>query len=121
MRFLLLEAEDNMADDTTARGWKAARDAQAGVFIDKNRSILAGNSQNFVVADQNGITIKGPVSFVSMSNEVRFGGLFVGQQDFNQMIPSTIVTPQVMRQPVPPINGIVNIVEDVAFFAALLV
>jgi hypothetical protein len=107
--------------DTTARAWKATREAQAGVFIDEKRSLLVGDSQHFVAADRNGVTIKGPVSMVTGSEEIRTGGLFVGMNDFQQMIPSTIVTPKPMKLPIPPISGIANIVQDVAFFAALLV
>jgi len=109
-----------MADNPTARAWKATRESQAGVFIDDQQSILAGNNKNFIVADNRGITINGPVSFVSMSSERRVGGLFIGQSEFRDMIPPTIVTVNPRVIPVPPVTGIVNLVADIAFFSAFL-
>jgi hypothetical protein len=110
-----------MAENTTARAWKATRDSLAGVFIDDQKAILAGSNKNFVVADSKGITIKGPLSLASMSNEQRSGGLFIGQGDFRDMIPATIVTINPRKLPIPPITGIINVVADIAFFAAFLV
>ena len=107
--------------DPTVRAWKVSRNADSGIFIDQERAIVAGDSKHFLVADRNGVTIKGPVNIVAMSNEVRSGGLFLGLGEFVEMIPSTIVTPLPKKIPVLPITGIINVVADVAFFAAFLV
>lgn len=112
-----------MADiqDPTVRAWKVSRGATAGMFINEERAVVAGDSKHFLVADANGITIKGPVNMINMSNEIRTGGLFIGTGEFSEMIPSTIVTPLPTKIPAPPITAIVNILGDVAFFAATLV
>lgn len=112
-----------MADnvDTTARAWRATRDSLAGVVINKDKAILVGSPQSFVAADARGVTIRGPLSIVAMSNEIRTGGLFVSQPEFVQLVPSTLVTPQPSKLPMPPISGIANIIQDVAFFTSLLV
>lgn len=109
-----------MAQDPTVRAWKATRDAEAGIFINKDRALLVGDSKHFIAADRNGVTIKGPQSDVSLSTERREGGLFLGLGEFTEMIPSTIVTPIPAKIPVPPVVGIVNVLADVAFFAAVL-
>lgn len=100
-----------------ARAWKVNRDSESGVFITPDKAVLAGDSKHFLVADRNGVTIKGAVNMVSMSTERRTGGLFLGLGEFMEMIPSTIVTPIPPVIPLPPITGIVNILQDVAFFA----
>lgn len=107
--------------NTTARAWKATRESEAGVFIDDQKAILAGNHKNFVVADNRGVTIKGAVSLASMSSEQRSGGLFLGVGEFMDMIPATIVTINPRKLPIPPITGIANVVSDVAFFMLFLV
>lgn len=107
--------------NSTARAWKATREAEAGVFIDESKAILAGNHKNFVVADSRGITMKGAVSFASMSNEQRSGGLFLGVGEWMDMIPATIVTINPRKLPIPPITGIANVVQDVAFFMLFLI
>lgn len=107
--------------DTTARAWKATRNSKAGVFINEERVVVAGDNTNFIVADNRGITIKGPISFAQMDSERRYGGLFLGPTEFQQMIPSTIVTPGPQKFPMPPISGIGNVLADVAYFSLLLV
>lgn len=102
---------------STARAWKATRDSLAGVFIDEDRAVVAGDNKHFLVADGRGITIKGPIALVSMSNEQRSGGLFVGSGDFAEMIPSTIVSPGPQKFPLPPISGITNLIADIAYFS----
>lgn len=107
--------------DNTARAWKATRNSKSGVFLNETRVVVAGDNNNFIVADDRGITIKGPVSFVQMDSERRYGGLFLGPTEFQQMIPSTIVTPGAQKFPIPPISGIANVLADVAYFSLLLV
>lgn len=106
--------------DPTVRAWKATRDSLSGVFINKDKALLVGDPQHFVAVDSNGITFKGPTSNISMSTERREAGLFLGLGEFTEMIPSTIVTPIPSKIPVPPVTAIANVLQDVAFFAAVL-
>ena len=105
----------------TARAWKATREAESGFFLDIDKVIMAGDNKHFLAADKNGVTIKGQLSIVAMSNEVRTGGLFIGPGEFSEMIPSTIVTPLPLKVPSIPTTAITNILQDVAFFSAFLV
>jgi hypothetical protein len=82
-------------------------------------SIIA-NKDNFIVVDDKGITIKGPVSIVADSPNIRVGGLFVGAPDLSKMIPSTIITPLPQQIPMPPIFGAVAMAADISFFLSLL-
>lgn len=109
-----------MSDDTR-RVFKATQDGKAGVEIANDFAVLVGDQRHFIVADDKGITLKGPVSIISDAMGVRRGGLFVGLNDFLHMIPSTIISPIPTQIPFPPISGLVNLAKDVAFFTAMLV
>ena len=104
-----------------SRVFRTSQKAKAGLFLEDNSATLVGDSRHFVVADDRGITIKGPVSFVSDSLGRRTAGLFTGINDFVEMIPQTILTPIPSKIPFPPAFMVVNMVKDIAFFAALLV
>lgn len=103
------------------RVFRTSSTSKASILLDENSVSLIGNKNNIVIADDRGITIKGPVSFVSDSTERRTGGLFVGLGSFTDMIPSTMVTPLPRVIPAPPAFAVVNIAKDVAFFLSLMV
>lgn len=109
-----------MASPTT-RVWKASRTATAGIVINENSALMIGNENNLVAVDDAGVTIAGPISLVAEAHNIRRGGLFVGLNDFTDMIPSTIITPLPKQIPLPPIQGLVGVARDVAFFTALLI
>ena len=100
---------------------KADKNAKAGIKITENSITLVGDDRHLIVVNEQGITIKGPTSMINDSMGRREGGLFVGLNDFLEMIPSTIVTPIPKKIPFPPIHGLINLQKDVAFFMALLV
>jgi hypothetical protein len=97
------------------------KESIAGILIEKNAVSIVGDSRHLIVCDEKGTTIKGPVSIVADAMGIRTGGLFVGVNDFTDMIPSTIVTPVPKKIPFPPIFAVANLAQDVAFFMALLV
>lgn len=100
---------------------RTAKTSPASIMVDDNAVHIIGDIRHFITVDERGITIKGPVSFVSDSAGRRTGGLFVGINDFCEMIPQTIVTPVPSKVPFPPIFAVGNIAKDLAFFMALLV
>ena len=104
----------------TTRVFRATNKSKSAILLSEESVSLIGDNRHFIVADERGLTFKGPSSFVSFSNDMRYGGLFVGQSELLQMIPSTIVSPIPHRLPFPPVFGLVNIARDVSFFAALL-
>ena len=95
--------------------------AKSSLYVQDNSIALIGDSRHFVVCDDRGVTIKGPVSFISDSMGRRTAGLFVGINDFFEMIPQTIVTPIPSKIPFPPLFAITGMASSVAFFTALLV
>lgn len=104
-----------------SRVFRTSSKSPAGVFVQDKSAALFGNHKNFVVADDRGITIKGPISFISDSMGRRTGGLFVGINDFLEMIPQTILTPIPSKIPFPPIFEAVAIAGTVGYFLANLV
>ena len=110
-----------MASGPKDRVFRTDPASKAALLVRDNSVSIIGDENHFVICDERGTTIKGPVSFVTDATGIRTGGLFVGTNDFLKMIPSTIVTPQPINIPAPPIGGIVNLTADIAFFMALLV
>jgi hypothetical protein len=104
-----------------ARVIRTSESSKSSLYIEDNSISMIGNSKNFIVCDERGITLKGAISIIADSFNIRTGGLFVGLNDFVEMIPSTIVTPIPKKVPFPPIFAVKEIVKDVAFFTAQLV
>jgi hypothetical protein len=109
------------SDSDTTRVYKASTAGKASVEIGEASVAVAGDSRHFIVVDDRGTSIKGPISIISDAMGTRRGGLFVGINDFLHMIPSTLVSPIPNQIPVPPIQGMTAITKDVAFFLAMLV
>lgn len=105
----------------TTKIYRASENAPSGVEVSETSAALVGDSKNFVLADENGIYLKGPISIIADAMNKRTGGLFVGMNDMLHMVPSTLISPIPIQIPMPPIHGLVNIQKDVAFFLSLLV
>jgi hypothetical protein len=104
-----------------SRVYRTAPSSIASIYLQDNSASIIGDERHFVICDDRGTTIKGPISIIADATGRRVGGLFTGMNDFAAMIPSTIVTPMPQNIPFPPTGGIVNLTTDVAFFMALLV
>ncbi len=109
------------SDSDTTRVYKASQEGKASIEIGEAHVAVAGDSRHFVVVDDRGTTIKGPLSFVTDAMGTRRGGLFTGISDFLHMIPSTLISPIPNQIPMPPIQGLIGIQRDVAFFISLLI
>lgn len=103
-----------------ARVIRTSQSSKASVLVKDDSVSIIGDSRHFITCDERGVTIKGPVSFVTDAMGRRNGGLFVGVNDFLEMIPQTIVTPYPSKIPFPPVFMLTNIAKDVAFFMSLL-
>jgi len=101
--------------------FRVSSSAPASLWLQEESATLVGDDRHYVMANDQGVTIKGPISLVTDSMGIRKGGLFVGLNDFIEMIPSTMVTPIPSRIPFPPIFAMVGLAATVAFFTALLV
>jgi hypothetical protein len=109
-----------MANPKT-RVFRVSKTSKSSILLEDDKVSVIGDSRHFIVVDSKGITLKGPLSIVADSMGIRRGGLFVGLNDFLEMIPSTIVTPIPQRIPFPPVFAVADMVRDVAFFTAMLV
>ena len=109
-----------MATKNRSRVIRTSFTSPAGLYIQDQSAALVGDHRHFVICDENGTTIRGPVSQVNDSMSRRTGGLFVGINDFLEMIPQTIITPIPSVIPFPPVFALVGIVSTVAFFTSLL-
>lgn len=110
-----------MAKSPTARVFRVSKQASASLFLEENSASLVGDSRHFITVDDRGVTIRGPVSFISDSLGRRTAGLFTGINDFLEMIPQTLITPIPSKIPNPPIFALTNITRDLAFFLSLLI
>lgn len=110
-----------MAESKTARVFRTNPESKASIYLQDEAVSIIGDQRHFVTADNRGVTIKGPVSIIADATGIRTGGLFVGLNDFLQMIPSTMWTPIPKHVPFPPVFALTNIARDVAFFISLLI
>lgn len=99
---------------------KAEPDGEAGFVAAKNATRMNGNKDNYVMADERGVTVNGPVSFVSGSGQIRFGGLWVMNNELMMSLPSTIATPSPVMTINPPIAQLSSLMEDASIMIALL-
>lgn len=99
---------------------KAEPDGEAGIVIAKNAVRMNGNKDNYVMSDEKGTTINGPVSFVSGSGQMRFGGLWVMQNEMMLSLPSTMATPTPVMTINPPLAQLASLMEDAAVMMSLL-
>lgn len=106
---------------TRSRVFRTSPTSKASLYLQDNAASLIGDSRHFITCDERGVTIKGPVSFVSDSLGRRTAGLFVGINDFLEMIPQTIITPIPSKIPFPPVFALQGLTRDLAFFMSLLV
>jgi hypothetical protein len=109
-----------MASDNT-RVYKASDVSKAGLQLSEDSVSLVGNQQNAIIVNSQGVFIKGKISLVPTGEQIRQAGLFVKVPDFLSMIPSTMVTPIADQIPMPPIQGLVGLAKDCAFFLSMLV
>lgn len=109
-----------MASEQTFRIWKAIPESKAGFMVTPDTVVMAGNSSNFIIVDQHGTAIGGPISFMTTSEQIRQGGLFVQMPDFVRMVPSSVVTPIPPQVPFPPVALIAAVALTMPVLAALL-
>ena len=101
--------------------WKASKESLTGFMVTPDAAFMIGGSKTFIAADENGIVLKGPISFATSAEQMRTAGIFVGLNDFTRMIPSTMMTPFPQVIPVPPIAQFASIARQMPIMLAMLV
>lgn len=104
----------------TTKVWRATRTSSSGLQVTEDSVALVGDKEHFVLANDTGIYLSGPISLIADAANIRRGGLFTGINDFLDMIPSTILTPNPKNVPFPPIFVVRNLAEDLAYFQSFL-
>jgi hypothetical protein len=100
--------------------FKSDSDSVAGVSVSKNTVRVHGNKDNYVMADERGVTINGPMSFVSGSDQIRIGGLWTMSNQLMLSLPSTMATPTPTLMINPPIKQFETVMKDAAVMIGLL-
>ena len=101
--------------------WRASPKTEAGFMTTETEAVMSGGKGNFFASDRNGNYISGPVSFVTTGEQVRRAGLFVEQNDFIKMLPSTLVTPIPPQIPAPPVALFASIAKTMPTLMGLTV
>lgn len=111
-----------MATDSKSRYkvWRATPDSAAGFMTTPEFTAMVGSKSSFIVVNDRGISISGPISMITTGEQVRQGGLFVKMNDLIQMIPSTIVTTVPNIIPFPPIAMVTHVMKTLPFVLAML-
>lgn len=99
---------------------KSGHDASAGVVVAKNTARMHGNKDNYVMADERGVTINGPVSFVSSTSQLRFAGLWTMSNQLRLTLPSTMATPTPVMTINPPVKQFKNLMKEASIMVSLL-
>lgn len=104
--------------------WKYKEDSPAGIQVtDKSiqATVSTANDVNGILVDESGTYIRGKISIMAMPDEVRWGGLWVEQSPWRQMFPSTTAFPCARFVLNPPVKGIEETIQAVAWMMSLLV
>lgn len=98
---------------------KATPESEAGIVV--SDSVIRGTVKKDKgwMVDERGTTIQGPVSFVSGTNHIRFGGLWAMNGPLQLTLPSTMATPNAVLTISPPVQHFQNLIKDVAMMIAV--
>jgi hypothetical protein len=102
------------------RVYKSSTNAEAGLVISDNLARLMGNRDNYVMSDNRGTTISGPVSLVAGLDQMRVGGLWTFSNSMQLSLPSTMATPTPVLRIDPPVRQIKELMESVVVMVGLI-
>jgi len=99
--------------------FKSSSTADAGLRAGESNIRMQGNDKNWVSCDERGTTVSGPVSFATMPNQIRFGGLWVMSPAMQLSIPSTLATPGPVLRIDPPVKDYANLMKQTVVMMGL--
>ena len=103
------------------KSWKVGPESTAGMTITDRNAAMFANKDNFVLTDESGIYFVGPQSHVTTPENIRVAGLWTQNTAYQQMVPSTIVTPIPNLIINPPFQGLKQLADAVSLMKALLI
>jgi hypothetical protein len=99
--------------------FKSDADSTAGIVASKNAVRMNGKKDHYVMADERGVTVNGPISFVSGSAQMRYGGLWTMNTELMLSLPSTMATPTPVMTINPPVKQFKSLMEEAAVMIGL--
>ena len=108
-----------MAADNS-KVYRSSTAAKAGLWVTDTKAALVGDEKNFIIADNQGLWLKGSQSWIGLSHNIRVAGFWTLLPDALRMMPSTIVSPLPVQRPDPPTTAIARLAEDSAYFMAIM-
>lgn len=99
---------------------KSDADSTAGVVASKNAVRMNGTKDNYVLTDERGTTINGPISFPSGSSQIRYSGLWTMNSEMMLSLPSTMATPSPVMTINPPVKQFYSLMEQASVMIGLL-
>ena len=99
--------------------FKSDADASAGIVASKNAVRMNGKEDHYVMTDERGVTINGPMSIVSGSSQMRFSGLWTMNTEMLLSLPSTMATPNPVMTINPPVKQFKALMEEAAVMIGL--
>lgn len=103
-----------------ARTFKVSPDAAAGMVMSDSVARLMGNRDNYLMADNRGMTLAGPLSIVNMLSQVRTAALWTFNDNFKLSLPSTLATPTPVLRIDPPLKQMRALVKDATVMIGLI-
>lgn len=100
--------------------FKESPDSPAGMVVDNKTTRMVGNQDNFVMTDDKGVWVGGPVSFISGSAQTRWGGLWTMNNELAMSLPSTMATPTQVMNIDPPLKQFESLMADAAIWIGLI-
>lgn len=99
---------------------KSNSESTSGIVVSDTNVRVNGSKDNFVMVDEKGTTINGPISFPGGSSQIRFSALWTMNTELALSLPSTMATPTPVMTINPPVKQIASLVADASVMIALL-
>lgn len=94
--------------------FKSDPSSPAGVVASTNAIRMNAKDDHYVMVDEGGTTINGPISIVSGSSQMRFSAMWTMNTEMMLSLPSTMATPTPVMIINPPIKQFANLMKDVS-------
>jgi hypothetical protein len=99
--------------------FKSDSEATAGLTVSSKLCRMHSNKENYVLVDDKGITIDGPISIVSGSSQVRYSALWTMNTETLLTLPSTMATPTPVMTINLPVKQIASLIEEASVMIGL--
>lgn len=102
---------------------KTKPDSATGIRVGDDHivaSVASGGAPRGLVINESGTYINGPISMITMPEDIRVGGFWTQNTAFLQMLPSSMAFPVPHLLVNPPLEGVQEMVDAVQWAMSLL-